>query len=94
MRPAQSPGDLRTEEMNLICEGPQAQDRSERQRHFDEFVEKLYTLYPGHILIIALYGSMARNQDGPYSDIELFCIVNLPGMDTTFGRRTYSCKAW
>jgi kanamycin nucleotidyltransferase len=27
---------------------------------------------------------MARNQEGPYSDIELFCIVDLPGTDTTF----------
>lgn len=68
----------------MISEGPKAQARSERQKHLDGFVERLHALYPGHILVIALYGSMARNQDGPYSDIELFCIVDIPGTDTTF----------
>ena len=68
----------------MIYEGPRAQDRAGRQKHLDGFVEKLHALYPGHILVIALYGSMARNQEGPYSDIELFCIVDLPATDTTF----------
>jgi kanamycin nucleotidyltransferase len=73
-----------SEEINLISKGPKAQDRSARQNHLDGFVEKLHALYPGHVLAIALYGSMARNQDGPYSDIEVFCIVDIPEMDTTF----------
>ncbi len=68
----------------MVSEGPRAQDRSKRQKHVDRFVEKLQSLYPGHIRAIALYGSMARNQEGPYSDLELFCIVDVPGTDTTF----------
>lgn len=68
----------------MISDGPKAQARSERQKYLDHFIEKLQALYPGHILVIALYGSMARHQDGPYSDIELFCIVDVPGMDTTY----------
>ena len=68
----------------MISEGPKAQARSERQKHLDNFIEKLHALYAGHILVIALYGSMARKHDGPYSDIELFCIVDVPGMDTTY----------
>jgi kanamycin nucleotidyltransferase len=68
----------------LNLEGPHPQDRTRRINHLNMFVEKLDMLYPDHILAIGLYGSMARNQDGPYSDIELFCIVNIAGVDTTF----------
>jgi predicted nucleotidyltransferase len=35
----------------------------------------------GSIISIALYGSLARNQDKLYSDIELFCIVEVQEMD-------------
>jgi kanamycin nucleotidyltransferase len=33
------------------------------------------------VLAIALYGSMAKGLDGPYSDIEMTCIVRTPGVD-------------
>ena len=33
------------------------------------------------IYAVALYGSMGRDADGPYSDIELWAALTTPGMD-------------
>ncbi|GAB4554082.1 MAG: aminoglycoside O-nucleotidyltransferase ANT(4')-Ia [Anaerolineales bacterium] len=36
------------------------------------------------VLAIGLYGSLARGTDGPYSDIEMYCVVRGEGIDTSY----------
>jgi len=43
------------------------------------------------VLAIGLYGSLARGSDGPYSDIEMYCVVQGAGIDTTY---EWSAGAW
>ena len=39
------------------------------------FVQRLYELFPGEILQITLFGSKARGDSGPWSDIDILAIV-------------------
>ncbi len=41
--------------------------------------ERLIVRYEKSVKAIGLYGSLARNEDGPYSDIEMFCVLRAPG---------------
>jgi kanamycin nucleotidyltransferase len=41
--------------------------------------ERLMERYGTSVKAIGLYGSLARNEDGPYSDIEMFCVLRAPG---------------
>ena len=63
--------------------GPQPQDRAARLQLIEELTNRLHSRYADQILLIAFYGSVARGQDGPYSDIELFCVLDVPDMDTS-----------
>lgn len=49
--------------------------RMERLKIVDEIAERLHVVYGEQILAIGLYGSTARGEDGPYSDIEMFCVL-------------------
>lgn len=67
-----------------MWQGPQAQARVERLKVIDRIVSGLHQRYGDSLLAIGLYGSMARGEDGPYSDIELFCVVDIPGTDVDY----------
>lgn len=47
--------------------------------------------FGAEIMAIGLYGSLARNADGPYSDIEMFCVVRGEGINTAY---EWSEGAW
>lgn len=61
--------------------GPEPQDHTARLQWLEQFLEQINVSYPGKLLLAALYGSLARGEDGPYSDIELFCVIDQPGLD-------------
>ncbi|MEZ4860627.1 MAG: kanamycin nucleotidyltransferase C-terminal domain-containing protein [Caldilineaceae bacterium] len=44
-------------------------------------VEQLKADYGPRIVVIGLYGSAANNTDGPFSDIELFCVTQAKSLD-------------
>jgi kanamycin nucleotidyltransferase len=37
--------------------------------------DRIHRHYAERVLALGIYGSLARNMDGPYSDIEIFCII-------------------
>ncbi|CAN5404981.1 aminoglycoside O-nucleotidyltransferase ANT(4')-Ia [soil metagenome] len=61
--------------------GPQPQDRAARRRVVDKIVQDLHSTHGEQIIAIALYGSLAQELDGPFSDIELFCVVQGNAID-------------
>ncbi len=69
----------------MTLNGPEAQARAARLSKVDELVRRLQALYPGQIAAIGLYGSLAREQDGPYSDIEMCCVLHTPEVETDYG---------
>lgn len=67
-----------------MWQGPQAQTRLGRLRVLDAIVAALHRRYGDSLLAIGLYGSVARGEDGPHSDLELFCVVDTPGVDVDY----------
>lgn len=66
--------------------GPQPQSRGERLQMMDRIVADLHRTYGDAIQAIALYGSLSRGTDGDYSDIELWCVLSIPGLE--------KCEEW
>lgn len=44
----------------------------------DQLVDRLFARYGVNVKAIGLYGSLARGDDGPYSDIEMLCVLTCP----------------
>lgn len=63
----------------MLIEGPAAQSREDRHRRLEAMLDRLRRDYGEGLLAAALYGSLSRGEDGPYSDIELFCLLDEPG---------------
>lgn len=59
--------------------GPIAMTRNERLDICREIASRLHEVYGESILAIGIYGSIARGTDGPYSDIEMFCVLRDSG---------------
>ncbi|MFN8494639.1 MAG: kanamycin nucleotidyltransferase C-terminal domain-containing protein [Caldilineaceae bacterium] len=55
--------------------GPQPQDRATRLHVVEKIVQALHATHGDRIIAIGLYGSLAKGIDGPFSDIELFCVL-------------------
>lgn len=67
--------------MNPLFDGPQPATRADREAMLQRIVADILAAKGDDVLAIALYGSMAKGLDGPYSDIELTCVVRTPGVD-------------
>jgi len=65
--------------------GPQPQDRAARLRMVDKIVHDLHATHGDQIIAIGLYGSLAKGTDGPFSDIELFCVLRGNEIDYSHG---------
>ena len=59
-----------------MISGPQPATHPERLERAQAIAAKLMQKYRGRILALGLYGSMARGTDGPYSDIEMHCVLS------------------
>ena len=68
----------------MLNSGPSSQNYNDRMTLVQQLSDRLQTLYRDNVVAIAVYGSVARQQDGPYSDIELLCVVAEPDMDVSF----------
>lgn len=64
--------------------GPQPFTHEERLATAREIAEKFRAKYGAEVRAIGAYGSLARGTDGPYSDIEMFCILHGEGIDTSY----------
>jgi len=73
--------------------GPEAIERTRRLELAYEIAERAQRHYGGTVLAIALYGSLARGSDGPYSDIEMHCVVQGTGVDKCLEWSTGAWKA-
>ncbi|PWH13106.1 MAG: hypothetical protein DDG60_10950 [Anaerolineae bacterium] len=62
--------------------GPQPFSHAERMSRALEIAETFRAHFD--VLAIGLYGSLARGTDGPYSDIEMYCIVRGEGIDEDY----------
>lgn len=56
-----------------LCAGPVAQSRPARLALAQRVADRVEARFGANLLFCALYGSVARETDGPYSDVELFC---------------------
>lgn len=62
-------------------QGPRPQSRDQRLALVATLVTALHRRYGAAVHAIALYGSCARQADAAYSDVELWCALDAPGLD-------------
>lgn len=62
--------------------GPQPTSHAERMARAEQIAAAFQKKFKP--LALALYGSLARGTDGPYSDIEMFCIVKGKDIDEPY----------
>jgi kanamycin nucleotidyltransferase len=55
--------------------GPAKLSRHERLQICHEIASRLHEVYGEKILAMGIYGSISRGTDGPYSDIEMLCVL-------------------
>jgi kanamycin nucleotidyltransferase len=55
--------------------------REERVRLAHEIAERVLSVHGENIKAIGMYGSTARETDGPFSDLEMFCVLRSSGQD-------------
>ncbi len=66
----------------MIWQGPQSQTTAQRMAMVDRIIAHIHRQYPQQVTAIGLYGSLGQGKDLPFSDIELFCVLN--NADTNF----------
>lgn len=59
--------------------GPQPMARKERLTLARTIADRARALRGDDVLAVGLYGSLARGTDGPYSDIEILCVLRTTG---------------
>lgn len=67
--------------MTLI--GPSLIDHQTRLQIASHIADQLIAHFGQKLVAIGLYGSLAQGSDGPYSDIEMHCVLDEPGLDTS-----------
>jgi kanamycin nucleotidyltransferase len=63
---------LRVDEMKS---GPQPISPEQRRRTLQVIAQALQSHYQDQLIALGVYGSLARGTDGPFSDIEMHCVV-------------------
>jgi kanamycin nucleotidyltransferase len=71
--------------------GPQPLDRNQRLEVAREITARIQHHYGDNVLAVGIYGSLARGTDGPYSDIEMHCVLRGNGVDECY---EWSAGAW
>lgn len=64
--------------------GPAPLSRAERLRLAQAIAARAAARHGPDLKAVGLYGSMARGTDGPYSDIEMYCILRQPDGESTY----------
>jgi kanamycin nucleotidyltransferase len=60
---------------------PRARTREERLETAGRIFERVMQLHGDDVLAAGLYGSMARGDDGPFSDMEMMVVLKRAGVD-------------
>jgi kanamycin nucleotidyltransferase len=56
-------------------------EREDRLRLARRIAERLVEVHGVDLVAVGLYGSLARGTDGPFSDIEMWCVLRPKGID-------------
>jgi kanamycin nucleotidyltransferase len=83
----------RKEENTMLSWGPQALAHTQRMAIVHEIAERLKERFHPEVCAIGLYGSLAREEDGPYSDIELFGVLRANHYEQCYEWCTAAWKA-
>jgi kanamycin nucleotidyltransferase len=62
---------------------PQAHTHDERIERALEIETRLKSFYGDRLVALGIYGSVARSTDGPFSDLEMLCVIQGKGVDAT-----------
>lgn len=82
----------RLEEAGLRTEnGPFPMSRESRLEIAEEIKERVLETHGERVKAIGIYGSMGRGSDGPYSDLEVRCVLNSAGEEYN---HEWSAGAW
>jgi kanamycin nucleotidyltransferase len=71
--------------------GPKTMTRPRRLELAHEIAGQIHRHYGDRVLALGVYGSVARGTDGPYSDIEMHCVLRGTGFETA---HEWSAGAW
>jgi kanamycin nucleotidyltransferase len=63
---------------------PEAIEHTQRLDNAYQIAQSLQAHYGRRLLALGIYGSLARGADGPYSDIEMHCILTGTNFETVF----------
>jgi len=77
----------------MSMKGPVKISRDERFQTCREIAERLHAVYGDKVLAIGVYGSVSRGTDGPFSDIEMFCVLDESGDPIEFSHE-WSSGPW
>ena len=80
---------------NLITSpnGPHPRTREERWQLVHTLAERARAKHGDDLLAVGVYGSLARETDGPYSDTEMMCVLRGEGIDYSADWTTGPWKA-
>jgi kanamycin nucleotidyltransferase len=73
--------------------GPQSLSHTQRLTIAHEIAERVKERFHLEVIAIGLYGSLAREEDGPYSDIELFGVLRADNYEQRYEWCTPKWKA-
>jgi kanamycin nucleotidyltransferase len=73
--------------------GPQSLPHTQRLTIAYEIAERVKERFHPEVIAIGLYGSLAREEDGPYSDIELFGVLRTDNYEQRYEWCTAKWKA-
>lgn len=63
----------------MVWQGPQSQTTAQRMAMVEHIAAHIHQKYPQQVTAIGLYGSLGQSKDLPFSDIELWCVLNSTG---------------
>jgi kanamycin nucleotidyltransferase len=69
-----------------LLSGPMPLDHTQRYSLAEQIADRLRMYYGERLTAVGIYGSLARQQDGPYSDIEMHALVK--------GEAFSACHEW
>lgn len=75
--------------------GPRPHEREQRRQYIEAIGARLREAFGAEVVSVALYGSAARGTDGPYSDIEMICVVrDGDERDITWAHEGWKAEVW
>ena len=77
----------------MLSWGPQPLPHTQRIAIAREIADRVKERFPLDVFAIGLYGSLARQEDGPYSDIELFGVLRTAQYEERYEWCTAEWKA-